>query len=124
MRQKFTMNNYMMKFVCLMLTLIQINTVFAQATAEKTSPPASPGTSAQDKIRIEKEYLLNAKQNIEKYRKGDASLLITDTDGKPLKNAQVEINQVSQDFLFGNLCEEVFRPGISTGRCNKILRKI
>ncbi len=119
MRQKFTMNNYMMKFVCLMLTLIQINTIFAQATAEKTSPPASPGTFPQDKISIEKEYLLNAKQNIEKYRKGDASLLLTDTDGKPLKNAQVEIDQVSQDFLFGNLCEEVFRPGISTEDATK-----
>ncbi|MEJ7587390.1 MAG: endo-1,4-beta-xylanase [Ferruginibacter sp.] len=102
-----------MKFVCLLLTLIQTNTIFAQPTVEKTTTRGSSEISAQEKTGIEKEYLRKAKHNIEKYRKGEVSLLITDTGGKPLSNVQVEINQESQDFLFGNLCEEVFRPGIS-----------
>lgn len=66
-----------------------------------------------DHLRIEQELISQAKQNIEKYRKGDASLVFTDANGKPLKNVQVEVNQVSQDFLFGNLSEEVLRPGLS-----------
>ncbi len=118
-KHKFTMQNYAIKMVCLTVTLIQINTIFAQATPERTSAMASSDTSAEVKMRIEKEYLLKAKQNIEKYRKGDVLLLITDSTGKPLKNVQVEVNQVSNDFLFGNLCEEVFRPGISTEDATK-----
>lgn len=64
-------------------------------------------------LRIEQEYISQAKQNIEKYRNGDASLVFTDANGKPLKDVQVEVNQVSQDFLFGNLSEEVLRLGIT-----------
>lgn len=62
-----------------------------------------------EKARIEQELLANARQNIEKYRKGDASLVLVDAQGKPIKGAKVKINQVSQDFLFGNLSEEMFR---------------
>lgn len=66
----------------------------------------------QDKKKIEQELLTKARQNIEKYRKGDASITFTDPQGKPLKNVKIELNQTTQDFLFGNLCEEMFRPGI------------
>jgi GH35 family endo-1,4-beta-xylanase len=54
-------------------------------------------------IKIEQEYLEKARKNIEQFRKGDASLLFTDSKGTPLKGITVEINQVSQDFLFGNI---------------------
>lgn len=79
-----------------------------------TKQPAAPAASLPlaERLRVEKEYLAKAKQNIEKYRKGDAALVFTDAKGKPLRNLSVTINQVSQDFLFGNLCEEVFRPGL------------
>ena len=40
-------------------------------------------------------------------RKGDATLIFLDAQGKPLKNLQIDINQVSQDFLFGNLVFEI-----------------
>ncbi len=60
-----------------------------------------------DKTKIEQEYLTKARENIEKYRKGDAALLLLDEKGKPVKNVQVEINQVSQDFLFGNIAWEL-----------------
>jgi len=56
---------------------------------------------------IEKEYLEKARKNIEQYRKGDASLVFVDAGGVPINNIQVEINQVSQDFLFGNLVFEI-----------------
>jgi GH35 family endo-1,4-beta-xylanase len=62
-----------------------------------------------EKTLIEKELLAKARQNIEEYRKGDASLVFRDEQGKPIKNIRVEINQITQDFLFGNLCEEIFR---------------
>jgi endo-1,4-beta-xylanase len=60
-----------------------------------------------DKIKTEQEYLAKARENIEKYRKGDATILIIDEKGKPAENVQVEINQVSQDFLFGNIVWEL-----------------
>lgn len=62
-----------------------------------------------EKAKIEQELLANARQNIEKYRKGDASVVFTDSNGKPIKDLKVEINQFTQDFLFGNLSEEIFR---------------
>ncbi len=61
-----------------------------------------------DKQKIEQELLAKARQNIEIYRKGDASLVLVHTKGKPVKGVTVEINQISQDFLFGNLSEEMF----------------
>ena len=64
---------------------------------------------SDDKARIEQELLAKARQNIEKYRKGDASVILTDSKGNPVKNVKVEINQTTQDFLFGNLSEEIFR---------------
>jgi len=66
------------------------------------------GQSAEKK-KIEQELLTKARKNIEKYRKSDGVLLITDSLGKRLPNLDVEINQVTQDFLFGNLSEEIFR---------------
>ena len=62
-----------------------------------------------DKAKIEQELLAKARQNIEKYRKGDASVVITHSHGQPIKDIKVEINQTTQDFLFGNLSEEIFR---------------
>jgi len=107
--------------VITLLLLAGHNFILAQSTEKKvpvqatTNDSMDPSRSAllPEHLLIEQDYLLQAKQNIEKYRKGNASLELTDANGKPLKNVQVEINQVSQDFLFGSLCEEVFRPGIN-----------
>ncbi len=62
---------------------------------------------ADEKALVEKQYLAKAHENIELYRKGDALLSFVDASGKPVKNIQIEINQVSQDFLFGNLAFEI-----------------
>ncbi len=89
--------------------LIAVN-AFAQKNGNQTMADTidMPGH-----LQIEKDYIARAKQNIEKYRKGNASIIILDKDGKPFKNFKVVINQTSQDFLFGNLCEEVFTKDIS-----------
>src|SRR4051794_26094231 len=78
---------------------------------------------ADEHLRIEQEYMSQAKQDIEKYRKGDASITINDANGKLLKNVQVEVNQVSQDFLFGNLSEEVLGPGITASDSAKFTER-
>lgn len=41
------------------------------------------------------------KSDIEKYRKGWCKLHFKDANGKPLRNARVQVNQVSHDFGFG-----------------------
>lgn len=40
-------------------------------------------------------------ENIEKYRKGTASIRLTDAEGKPLCNARVKVKQKTHDFGFG-----------------------
>jgi len=72
-----------------------------------------------DKIKIEQELLAKARSNIEQYRKGVAVIIITDSLGKPARNVKVEINQQTQDFLFGNLSEEIFSPRLSTAEVAK-----
>ena len=49
------------------------------------------------------EILKKAEQNIEQYRKGDARISFMDNTGNPVRDAEIEIKQVSQDFLFGNI---------------------
>lgn len=41
------------------------------------------------------------KNDIEKYRKGYCKLLLTDAEGRPIKNAKIKVNQLSHDFGFG-----------------------
>lgn len=40
-------------------------------------------------------------EGIEKYRKGDCKIRLTDSEGNPLKNTEVSVNQISHDFKFG-----------------------
>jgi len=90
--------------------------IFAQPTekqvkkeveaASKTSNKTSE-VLTEDKVAIEKEYLAKARHNIEAYRKSDAVMVFVDAKGEPVKNVKVEINQVSQDFRFGNLAFEL-----------------
>lgn len=72
-----------------------------------------------DKQKVEAQLLKQARENIEKYRKGDALLTFTDAQGKPLKDIKIEINQQTQDFLFGNLSEEMFNPRLSAEEVKK-----
>lgn len=78
--------------------IIPMQKIFAQTT---------------EKAKIEAEYLAKAQVNIEKYRKGNVNLQFTDSLGKPLRDVKIEVNQISQDFLFGNLSEEIFNPKLT-----------
>lgn len=40
-------------------------------------------------------------RNIEKYRKGDATIEVVDATGKPLTGVRVEVQQTGHEFLFG-----------------------
>ena len=92
--------------------LFSAGTVVGQPTGKKVQDDIKNAAKktevvADQKTTIEKEYLEKARKNIEQYRKGEASLVFVDSAGLPVKNLQVEINQVSQDFMFGNLVFEI-----------------
>jgi endo-1,4-beta-xylanase len=90
------------------------NEVINQQTIVKNTTTQNESQQI-NKAKIEQEYLEKARQNIEKCRKGDASFLFTSSKGKPLKDIAVEINHVSQDFLFGNIAWELTGLGWENG---------
>ena len=49
----------------------------------------------------EEEILKGADERIEKYRMGNATVIVKDRAGRPVANAAVTIEQKSHDFLFG-----------------------
>lgn len=70
---------------------------------------------AQTKAELSEELVLRmAEENVENYRKGDALLLITDTEGKPVPGVELQIRQKSHHFLFGalmfDLVNQEFKP--------------
>ncbi|GAB3219331.1 endo-1,4-beta-xylanase [Algoriphagus aestuariicola] len=73
----------------------------------------------ENKRQIEEKLLLEAKSNIEKHRKGNAQITVLNAQGEPESNMKIEINQISHDFLFGNLSEEVFRPELTDSERTK-----
>jgi len=60
----------------------------------------SKGFSQTEEIS---QLLKQASENTEKYRKGDATITFSTQSGQQIKNGRVEIEQISQDFLFGNI---------------------
>ncbi|HVU22827.1 MAG TPA: endo-1,4-beta-xylanase [Opitutus sp.] len=71
---------------------------------------ASLRAQTADHTRIEQEVLAQARDNIERFRKSDAAITIRNRDGQPLAGVRLEVNQVTQDFLFGNLAFELAEP--------------
>ena len=63
----------------------------------------------QDVEETEKKLIRQAEENIEKYRKGDAVILLKDAEGNALQNVKVEIVQESHDFLFGCIIFDLIR---------------
>jgi len=53
--------------------------------------------------KLWRDPALNARieQNIEKYRKSDATIVVTDTAGRPIQGASIEARQTGHEFLFG-----------------------
>jgi len=50
-----------------------------------------------------------ARQDIEKYRKGDVILRFVDENGNPNEGADISLTQVTHDFLFGTELNEFFK---------------
>ena len=107
-------NNIFSKILVLFFLIISgTGYIFAQPTGEKIREmEALMGTGSDDVLRelkysIEQDYLEKARHNIEQYRKSGATLVFVDDTGSPLENIRVEINQVTQDFLFGALLFEI-----------------
>lgn len=63
----------------------------------------SPIFPCHPKNQNASQIMEEASRNVEKYRKGDASISFKTQSGKPIKDASVVIEQESQDFLFGNI---------------------
>jgi endo-1,4-beta-xylanase len=58
---------------------------------------------------VESEILAKASENIEKYRKGNASIVFLNASGKAIRNAEIEIIQQSHAFLFGSTAFDLVR---------------
>ncbi|MBK7712368.1 MAG: endo-1,4-beta-xylanase [Bacteroidales bacterium] len=81
---------------------------------------------AQDVKNTETAMLKRAEENIEKYRKGDVRIMFKTSDGKLLKNASVEVHQMTHDFLFGCIIfdlvggEDPYKPELFKEQFRKI----
>jgi endo-1,4-beta-xylanase len=56
---------------------------------------------AADVPAVEGKLLDKVEKNIEQHRKADAVIQFTTAEGRPIKNAPVEVTQVGHEFLFG-----------------------
>ena len=104
-----------------LLITIRGTDISAQQTAAQAPGQLRADTSgsAAEHLRIENEYILKAKQNIEKFRKGNATLLLTHATGKTLKNVQVKINQVLRIFCLVTYPKKFSDRELARG-CNKV----
>ena len=108
-----TGNNSLPKVLALLFLALSGSVIYAQPTEEKIREMESLlGTGRNEVLRelkssIEQDYLEKARHNIEQYRKSGAMLVFVDKSGRPLQNISLEVNQVTQDFLFGALLFEI-----------------
>ncbi len=66
-----------------------------RAALGSAAPPQTP------KLRDE-EVLERAPANIERHRKGDGTIAVKDSTGKPVPGAKIKIEQLRHEFLFGS----------------------
>lgn len=62
---------------------------------------AAPAWCAEESAPPDSEILKGAPASIERHRKGDGTVLVQDSGGKPLAGVPVKIEQLAHDFLFG-----------------------
>ena len=65
----------------------------------------------QEIFQSEKEVLKQANKNIQIHRKGNFTVVITNSRGEPLKNVDVNIIQSAHAFHFGAIIFELLREG-------------
>ena len=72
------------------------------ASEDQSTRIAAFRALCMEKFEAAEELFQNrVEPNIEKYRKGDMTLRLTDDKGNPLKNQKVRINQIGHDFKYG-----------------------
>ena len=64
---------------------------------------------SQNVEEIEEKLLKEADENIEKFRMGDVQIQFKDQNGKALQNAEIEVIQEGDDFLFGCIIFDLIR---------------
>jgi hypothetical protein len=73
-----------------------------------------PSTArAQDVQQTEATMMKRADENIERYRKGDATVRFMTRDGRPVRGAAVEVRHKSHDFLVGCIVFDIVGHGDS-----------
>ncbi len=65
-----------------------------------------PDATGYKGIEEDHVWRKEAKNRVEKYRKEDLSFLVTDTDGNPIKDAEIKVDMTENEFMFGAaMCE-------------------
>ena len=86
-------------FITIVSLLISIGISKAQAPFyDGAADPAS------------KAVMAKAEQDIEKYRKGDFTLMLVDTNGKPLKDTKINAELDKHQFNFGTNLFRLYKP--------------
>jgi GH35 family endo-1,4-beta-xylanase len=92
-------NSHPIRFEYFVLIALSLN-FFSACKTTATSKNDLPEDISARKSKNE-AVLQKAKDNIEKYRKGDVQIKVLDAQGKPVRGAKLNIKQVSHDFKFG-----------------------
>ncbi len=81
---------------------LYLDAIIVEPPAGSPSPTlASQEEAAMEAQRREDQALAKAREAIERHRKGEATVVVLDPDGKPVEGASVALEQLSHDFLFG-----------------------
>ena len=75
-----------------------------------------PDVNAYHGIEDDALWRKEAFRRIEKYRKGDVKVTVTDENGDPIEGAEVEVKQTENEFMFGvEVCkDEIFDLDLTT----------
>ena len=92
----------MQRSVRVLLALFVSGTAASEAVAESDVPPdrLAAYRARWNAPRVARRI----RQGIEKHRKGDGELVVTDGHGKPVADAHLTAEQISHEFLFGCNC--------------------
>ncbi|MEQ1921589.1 MAG: endo-1,4-beta-xylanase [Pyrinomonadaceae bacterium] len=75
--------------------------LFALIVLSISCKSLTTAASETDRNARNQTALATARENINKYRKGDARIKVVDNAGRPVSNARLEVRQVSHAFKFG-----------------------
>ena len=75
--------------------------LFALVILSMSCKTMTTAASESDRNARNQSALTTARENINKYRKGNARIKVIDRAGRPVTNARLEIKQVTHEFKFG-----------------------